>query len=204
MLRAEIHPTKRALLESALTIIETHGVDNVTVEMVLRDSEVSKGSLYHHFKDFDSLLAVVQLHKYSEFVDEAIRFFEQAFNKAFGPEEFKTNLFSVMALGHDPAGAPRRIQRARVVGSWGSNPDFTQGLAREQERLRQRGQDLIAAAQMKGWVNSSLSARALSSFIVGFTFGRVLDDVCADHADPTEWNAVVREFLDRVLLEPSC
>ncbi|MFM1752223.1 MAG: hypothetical protein RL119_1185 [Actinomycetota bacterium] len=200
MIRADIHPTKRALLESARELIEIHGVDNLTVDMVLTNSKVSKGSLYHHFEDFDSLIHEVQLRKFSEFVEEGINFLEQAFGMATNAEQFRANLHAMAALAQDSARRPGRIERARIFGTSGTSLSFTQALANEQERLRQRGEELIAEAQSRGWVNSSLSARALSSFILGFTFGRVLDDVCETHVNSDEWNEVVRQFLDRVLL----
>lgn len=200
MIQADIHPTKRALIESARELIGIHGVDNLTVDMVLLHSKVSKGSLYHHFEDFDSLIHEVQLRKFSEFVEEGINFLEQAFGMATNPEELRANLNAVSALAHHPDRAPMRIERARVFGTSGTSLSFTQALAKEQERLRQRGEDLIAEAQSRGWVNSNLSSRALSSFILGFTFGRVLDDVCETRVIPDEWNEIVRQFMDRVLL----
>lgn len=200
MIRADIHPTKRALLESARALIEIHGVDNLTVDMVLVHSKVSKGSLYHHFEDFDSLIHEVQLRKFSEFVEEGINFLEQAFGMASNAEQLRANLHAISALANSRARGPMRIERARIFGMSGTNLSFNHALAKEQERLRQRGEDLVAEAQSRGWVNTSLSARALSSFILGFTFGRVLDDVCETHVNSDEWNEVVRQFLDRVLL----
>ena len=200
MIRADIHPTKRALLESARALIEIHGVDNLTVDMVLAHSKVSKGSLYHHFEDFDSLIHEVQLRKFSEFVEEGINFLEQAFGMASNAEQLRANLHAIAALANSRARGPMRIERASIFGMSGTNLSFNHALAKEQERLRQRGEDLIAEAQSRGWVNTSLSARALSSFILGFTFGRVLDDVCETHVNSDEWNEVVRQFLDRVLL----
>lgn len=200
MIRADIHPTKRALIESARELIGIYGLDNLTVDKVLLHSKVSKGSLYHHFEDFDSLIYEVQLKNFSEFVEESINLLEEAFGKATNPEELRANLYAVSILTQHPDRAPLRIARARVFGTSGTSLSFTHALANEQERLRQRGEDLIAEAQSKGWVNAALSSRALASFILGFSFGRVLDDVCETHVVPDEWNAVVRQFFDRVLL----
>ena len=194
------HPTKATLVECARRLITRVGVDALTVEMVLAESGVSKGSLYHHFKDFDALIETVQLRCFSEFVDEDISFLEAALGSATSRDELRTNLEAIVPLGHDPERAPHRIDRARILGSSGHRVDFTQALSREQERLRRRGEQLIAEAQAKGWVNRSLAPRALASFILGFTFGRVLDDVCEEHVSAGDWNDVVRQFMDRVLL----
>lgn len=200
VLKQNAHPTKKTLVECTRQLIAQHGVDAVTVDMVLSDSGVSKGSLYHHFKDFDALIQTVQVGNFSVFVDEGISFLEAAMGRASSAEELRANLYAVIELAHDPRRAPNRIERARIVGSSGTALEYTQALAREQERLRRRGEELIAEAQSRGWVNSALSPRALSSFILGFTFGRVLDDVCQTHVAPDQWNAVVRQFMDQVLL----
>lgn len=200
VLRQAEHPTRSALVECARRLIARVGVDALTVEMVLTESGVSKGSLYHHFKDFDALIETVQVRRFSEFVDEGISFLEAALGSATSRDELRANLRAVVPLAHDPERAPHRIDRARILGSSGHSIDFTQALSREQERLRTRGEQLIAEAQAKGWVNRSLAPRALASFILGFTFGRVLDDVCQEHVSAEEWNDVVLRFMDNVLL----
>lgn len=200
MLKQDAHPTKKTLVECTRRLITREGVDAVTVDMVLTESGVSKGSLYHHFRDFDTLIQTVQVLNFSEFVDEGISFLEVALGRASSPAELRANLYAVIELAHDPRRAPNRIERARIVGSSGTGLEYTRALAREQERLRRRGEELIAEAQARGWVNSTLSPQALASFILGFTFGRVLDDVCDSHVAADEWNAVVRQFMDQVLL----
>lgn len=200
MLNTQEHATRKILVEGTQSLIATHGVDRVTVEMVLAETKVSKGSLYHHFKDFDHLINTVQMRNYSAFVDEAISMLGQAFGSARSAEELRNNLFAVIPMAHDPARASGRIDRARVIGSSVSNVEFARVLAQEQERLRGRGEELMARAQAQGWVNMSLSPRALVSFIMSFTFGRVLDDVCDERVHAEDWNDVVRQFMDGVLL----
>jgi len=46
------HPTKVALIEVVKEMIAEFGADGFTVEMVLAESGISRGSLYHHFEDF--------------------------------------------------------------------------------------------------------------------------------------------------------
>ena len=43
------HPTKTALIECAADLLDKYRFDEITVEMVLDRSSISKGSLYHHF-----------------------------------------------------------------------------------------------------------------------------------------------------------
>ncbi|MGA1715426.1 MAG: TetR/AcrR family transcriptional regulator, partial [Ilumatobacteraceae bacterium] len=50
------HPTKVALIEVVKEMIAEFGADGFTVEMVLAESGISRGSLYHHFEDFPDLV----------------------------------------------------------------------------------------------------------------------------------------------------
>ncbi|MFM7871298.1 MAG: TetR/AcrR family transcriptional regulator, partial [Actinomycetota bacterium] len=115
VLQQSEHPTKVTLVECTRNLVSRLGVDAVTVEMVLTDSGVSKGSLYHHFKDFDALIETVQVRSFSEFVDEGISFLEAALGSATSRDELRANLHAVIPLAHDPARAPHRIDRARIV-----------------------------------------------------------------------------------------
>lgn len=50
--------TRRALLDAAQRALVTHGI-NVSLEVVAREADVSKGGLLHHFRTRDDLLVAV-------------------------------------------------------------------------------------------------------------------------------------------------
>ena len=52
------HPTKSSLIHCAADLLDKYRFDEITVEMVLDRSGVSKGSLYHHFEDLDELMDI--------------------------------------------------------------------------------------------------------------------------------------------------
>ncbi|MET9486113.1 TetR/AcrR family transcriptional regulator [Nocardia sp. NPDC006630] len=51
--------TRAHVLEVATRLFAEHGYDGTTIEMVLADSGVSRGSLYHHFPGKDALFLAV-------------------------------------------------------------------------------------------------------------------------------------------------
>ncbi|MEI6649648.1 MAG: GNAT family N-acetyltransferase [Actinomycetes bacterium] len=51
-----VHPTKRLLFEVTMDLLEVHDFADVSLEMVLTASGISKGSIYYHFEDFPDLL----------------------------------------------------------------------------------------------------------------------------------------------------
>ena len=54
--------TKERILETALDLFLNHGVDGTGIERILRDSQTSRGGLYHHFKDKQALYEAVLAH----------------------------------------------------------------------------------------------------------------------------------------------
>ena len=66
------HPTSAALHRAAVDLLELYDEDDVTVEMVLTRAGASKGSLYHHYRDFDSLLDRAQATRFAASVDGTI------------------------------------------------------------------------------------------------------------------------------------
>lgn len=51
--------TKDRILETALNLFLAHGVDGTGIELIQRDSNASRGGLYHHFKDKQALYEAV-------------------------------------------------------------------------------------------------------------------------------------------------
>ena len=69
---AIIHPTKEALINVVLDLLKTESLVEVHSEEVLHKSGISKGSMYHHFEDFQDLLEQAQVRRYGAFVDRSI------------------------------------------------------------------------------------------------------------------------------------
>ena len=65
------HPTKSSLIDCAADLLDKYRFDEITVEMVLDRSNISKGSLYHHFEDLAELLEAAQVARYADWVDRS-------------------------------------------------------------------------------------------------------------------------------------
>lgn len=52
--------TRRLLLDTAVTILDRHGIDRLTTTAVVREAHVSSGTFYRYFNDRTELLAVLR------------------------------------------------------------------------------------------------------------------------------------------------
>ena len=64
MTSAGANPSRRALLDTAVVMIEEWGLDGFTVDELLVESGTSSSSLYHHFGSREGLLIAAQEERY--------------------------------------------------------------------------------------------------------------------------------------------
>lgn len=195
-----VHPTKTALLQTVVSLIERVGPRAFTVEQVLEESGAAKGSLYHFFKDFEDLIEMAQLTRFAGFVDGDIAALANVLSNATTKVEFAKMVKQASAGVQSATRIERRLARAQIAGWEGSTPRFRDSLAAEQQRLTDAIADLAREAQSRGFLSAELDPRAVAVFTQAFSLGRVLDDVSAERLPEDAWNLIVERFIESVLL----
>jgi len=182
-----LHPTKVRLIDTVSTMLDGENPYDVLIENVLRESCVSRGSLYYHFGDFQALVEQTLVIRFSRGVDETISMIRAAADHANSQEDFWGRMYDLTVFSQSPELAPRRAERARVIGMAQSNERFKVLLAAEQDRLNADFAAIIEDVQAKGWARKNLSPHAIALFVQAYTLGRALDDVANNKVDPREW-----------------
>jgi AcrR family transcriptional regulator len=59
--------TRERLIEAALQVLVDHGAQHLTLDLVARQAQVSKGGLLHHFRTKEALVEAIIRHLYDEF-----------------------------------------------------------------------------------------------------------------------------------------
>lgn len=195
-----VHPTKQALIDTTVGYLNEVGPTAFTVEDVLGTSGISKGSMYHHFEDFDDLIESAQVARFAAFVDRDIEVLNKVLTGASSRAEFVSRLKVASVQVQSPDRIGRRLARAQIAGWEGSTPKFRTALAAEQQRLTDTIADLVRDAQSRGFVNPVHAPEALAVFIQAYSLGRVLDDIAEKHLEPAAWNSLVEMFIDRIIV----
>lgn len=102
---AQMEVTRRALLDAARTLFTSAGYQATRTEEVVRMAGVTRGALYHHFKDKEDLFLAVLSEVEAEVAATLLR-------HADSPELSSWELF--------------RINNQRQLAAAGSNPSFRQ------------------------------------------------------------------------------
>lgn len=196
----DVHPTKALLLRTGVDLAAEHGLYGYTVEMLLDESGISKGSLYHHFEDFGNFVESVQVEIFTRYVDEDVANIAVAFERAESPAAFRRFITAVVSSPFLPGRPESRLLRASMTGATNGRDDYRRRLGDAQLRIRSQLSDLIEQAKLRGWVRPEVHADTAAAFMLAYSFGIVIDEVTGHPVDQAAWRDMVMAFMDRVIL----
>ena len=196
-----IHPTKEKLIETMAGLMDERALHEIQVDDVLRESNISKGSLYHHFENFEDLTEAALIARFSNSVDRSIELIAGAVNDAKSADEFVEKIIYVTTVTQGPERSQFRLERARVIGLSVNSPKLAALLAKEQDRLTEAMTDVVREGQGKGWVSDKFDPKTIAVFMQAYTLGRVIDDVASKDGsvNSDDWNDVVNTAVKSLL-----
>jgi AcrR family transcriptional regulator len=193
------HPTRELLLACAQTLLCDHSPTEITTEMILRHSGVSRGSLYHHFEDLSHLLETALVRSFSAVVDENIQVLSELLATTRDAAGFHSAINDFNSFAQASERTSFRLDRVRLLGFAVNNPRMAAKLAVEQSRLTNAYADLIKTAQERGWISTDGDPYVIAVFIQAFTIGRVVDDVSETAMDLSAWKSLIMKVAASVL-----
>lgn len=193
------HPTYELLLACAQMLLRDHSPSEITTEMILSHSGVSRGSLYHHFEDLSDLLETAMVRSFSAVVDENIQVLSELLAATRDAAGFQGAITDFNSFAQASERTSFRLDRVRLLGSAVNNPRMAAKLAVEQSRLTNAYAALIKTAQERGWISADDDPYVLAVFIQAFTIGRVVDDVSETAMDLSAWKSLIMKVAIKVL-----
>ena len=191
----DVHPTKQLLLDTAISLIDEFGAQGFTVDNLLDASGISKGSLYHHFEDFNDIIEQAQVARFSRFVDDDVKMLTGLLRSARSRDELGQRFSDIIAAASGPERSRGRVDRASIVGMSRHSKKFADGLAVEQQRLTDALADVAREMQERDWIRRDLDVYALATFVQAYSLGLVLNDVTEKPISNQQWSAFVASVL---------
>ncbi|QXC60688.1 TetR/AcrR family transcriptional regulator [Aquihabitans sp. G128] len=187
--KAAGNPSRQALLDSAVAMLEERGPDGFTVEEVLIESGTSSSSLYHHFGNRQGLLVAAQDERYRRLARaEDPRRLDGGY-AATTPEEFLDYVAGQLRrVVTDPANVATRRKRLEVAAGSLSSPELAAQTIPVQENLFGVIAAMYEDAQRRGLVNPDLDCRAYAIWFHGVALGRTATE--AGSVDAEAWLSV--------------
>ena len=194
-----LHPTKRALVATVLEFLKSTKPADITSESVLAKSGISKGSLYHHFEDFDDLIETAEVYRYAAYVDQSIHLLTKVFQTASNRDQMVAELKKVTRFTQSPQLMPQRMDRATSISLANSNPRMMKKMNAEQDRLNEAIIDIFREARERGWISKEIDIHAGAIFIQAYTLGIIINDVSGKKVEPEAWNELIDMFLEKII-----
>jgi AcrR family transcriptional regulator len=194
------HPTKAKLIETANQLLKEFKSADITAEMILLKSNVSKGSLYHHFADLEELIETALLARYAKWVDRSISVMTPMMLKAKTKEEFYAGLVQATHQTQHPDLKNERFFRVEVLAKANSSERFAAKLRQLQDRLTDSLEDIIREAQERGFFRKNLDPKVIAVFIQAYSLGKVLDDLHTESVDRSTYEELINSVIRDVFM----
>lgn len=192
------HPTSKRLVLSTMELMQAFLPEEISTDMVLQHSGVSRGSLYHHFEDLSDLLETAMVAVFSEIVDHNIAMIAGLIDQASSAADFYRATEQFNQVTQAPERRDLRFERIRLLGFACRNPRMAKKLAAEQSRLTDSYARLFRIAQEKGWMHADFDPRAAAVLIQAYTLGRSVDDLGDEPVDLLAWNSLIMKIVTQV------
>lgn len=195
MTQPVLHPTKQLLITAAVELLDANPGERVLVDDVLAHSQISRGSLYHHFSDFNDLVEAALLVQFTRFVDAGALWMTSLLGSVTSASELRQALFAITVESQSDKYAASRLLRTRILGEADGNEGFKAKLQGEVDRLTDTLADLIQEAINRGWFRDRFDARTIALFIQAYSLGKVLNDVSAEKVSEDQWNLLINSII---------
>ena len=195
----DIHPTKVHLTETAATLIDEFGSQGFTVEQLLETSNISKGSLYHHFEDFHDVIMQAQVQRFARYVEEDIAALTNALLASTSREDMFGRLDLISRATHDPARSVRRADRIEILAGARHSEKMKNALGPTQARLTGAIAVLVREMKVKEFVSEDLDPGSVAVFIQAYSLGLIVNDVSNEPIDLEAWHTMISRMTRGLL-----
>ena len=195
------HPTAQLLIETVVNLLDQKSVDYITSEEVLQLSGISRGSMYHHFHDFEDLVDTAMVKRFSSYIAETNAGFIALSLTVRNAKDLRAALKRMTHAVHVPERAQYRFERIRIFGRASEHPNLRTKLAAEQDLLTDTMEHHVSQWQERGFLVREFSARSIAVAIQAIVIGRVVDEIADKHVDRDDWLALMDRIIDTFFAE---
>ena len=181
--------------------MEIKAPNEISADEVLQKSGISKGSMYHHFKDLDELIETSQVARFAHWVDVSIQNLGQIIRATKTKDELYEALRVVTENTQSAKRKDSRIERAAALSRRNGSARYFELIGNESDRLMSGLEDLAREAQEKGFFSKRHHPRAISLMVQAYTLGKIVDDYSHNPVSDYEWNALIMDVIRKVFME---
>jgi AcrR family transcriptional regulator len=184
-------------------MLESKKQNEILADEVLEAAGVSRGSMYHHFKDLPELIETTQIYRYSKWIDSSIDFLTSPVATAHTQKELRNSLRTLTELTQSDARKGARAERAQALSACIQNPRMEEQMGRETQRLTEAIADVTNEVKYKGLFREDVDSKTLATFIQAYSLGNIVNDYNPTGVSEADWVEFIMKIIDRTFMAPS-
>jgi AcrR family transcriptional regulator len=196
-LRPEPRDSRHALIDVAIEIIQSRGIDALRVEDVCERVGVSKGSLYWHFGDREGLIREALLEHMYRLGDEQLSVLNSAVDKFTTRDDYLSKIAGAFVDPFDLSQVEGRWQRLELIAGSRRDPKLAPIMAEIQRRHFRYLSDIMERSAREGLLRLDVDPKAIAALLVAVGLGSNVLALLGDEGpQPEAWTTSLLVLVD--------
>ena len=191
------------VLKAVIRRLEDSGESQLTIDDILLETGVSKGSLYYHFGDREGLIYAARIAQYSSYLESDSEELRSGLLTCTTFDQFVENLLGLTILSMQKNDRKIRAMRLNTISSAYGRPDLWYALQEKQNQYTNAITEVFEYGQKMGWVRTDITAHALGIFVQGHALSRILVDLDHNELEAESWVKVMKLTFDVIFTPPT-
>ena len=187
--QARAHDTVEAVLAATKKAMANGGESAVRVQEISEATNVSIGSIYHHFGDRDGLIRAAYVQTFRLTIQKDIERVKKFMTRMTSAKEMAEHYDEMLTfLNHHFEQFPAR-DRANTIGSTTGRPLLRDAIVAVQTELTSGLTEVMQLLKDRGILKPHLEPRAAAVMTLGMLHGRVIAEFDSTPVKNEDWNA---------------
>ena len=192
--------TMQTLMDAAISELETNGESGFDMDSVLNQTGVARSSLYHHFDNKAGLIAAAEIEIIRSSMHEENVMQRKMFERCTSFKELFDIVTLFMRAESPDRGIDVRRSRTRLMTAALHNKKVQEAIVEAHQAESRYYAESLVIAQKNGIVRKDIDTLAVSYWIQGQFFGRILLDLGNETTDiGAQWVETSLVALEAVL-----
>ena len=200
LLASGVHPTAQKLVDEVIEMMEENPYDTLKSEMVLERCGLSRGSLYHHFVDFQDLIETAQIQIYQRYATGISQALADLIVSCAESEQVKIGFASFVNQVANEATIKSRLQLIGIVHNAHAIAEFRKKFLPVQEQINLSWMEMYRFCLDRGWADPTIESRAFAVLMQSTVFGRIMNNLSRDKLDLNLWVEFIPTLFNKFCL----
>jgi AcrR family transcriptional regulator len=190
-----MHPTKRLLIDQVKLMMKSRLSRQIGSEEILTGALISKGSLYHHFKDFSELIEVAQIEIYRANSNQQVLTIANEISDQTNPQECYETVCNFMKIKKESLSLFERQERAIIIADALLGPRLNIELKQAETETLLAWKTLFEKCVQFGWGDPALHGDSIALMTEVILNGRLAGDISLEFVSIQRWLVLLNGFI---------